>query len=240
MKREITKEAFDKLSDALKAEYEAKGDLYILKLEDYEDPGELRRARDREKQSAQEAKAEQQRLQKELDKIQNEIDEAKTTGHAKKGDIAALEQSWKEKNLKLEESLNGKVQKRDSFIRKTLRDNVAFQIAERISESPRLLLPHILSRLDVDFEGGDDPTTRVLDAAGKPSALTVQELEAEFVANKEFASIIRGSKATGGGASGGNSSGGAAKKPSDMSEKERIELYKSDPASFAKMFPAYI
>lgn len=231
MKRTITKEAFAALSDDMKKEYKASGDVYVLDLEDYEDPGELRRARDREKQTAA-------TLKQELDTLKQEIEDAKNSGHAKKGDIAALEESWKAKNLQLEQKLNGKIQSREGFIRKSLRDNVAYKIATEISTAPNLLLPHILARLDVDLDG-DEPATRVLGTDGKPSALTVAELKAEFVANKEFSSIITASKASGGGAS-GNQGGGAAKKPSEYSEKERVELYKANPAEFKRLFPSQV
>jgi hypothetical protein len=231
MKRTITKTQFEALSDDMKKEYKADGETYVLDLEDYEDPGELRRARDREKQAAQAAK-------EELATLKQEIDDAKSTGHAKKGDIEALEKSYKEKMLKLEEKLTGTVKQRESFIRKSLRDNVAKELANKISTSPQLLVPHLLARLDVDLDG-DEPATRVLGLDGKPSALSIAELEAEFVANKDFSAIITASKASGGGAS-GNQGGGAAKKPSEYSEKERIELFKSDPVKFKTLFPSQI
>lgn len=229
MKRQITKEQFAALSEDMKKEYKAEGETYILDLTDYEDPGELRRAKEREK-------LEKQRLQTELDALKEQIEEAKNSGHAKKGDIEALEKSWKQKNLELEQKLTGKLTTRDAFIRKTLRDNVASSLASEISTAPAVLMPHILSRLDVDLEG-DEPTTRVLGIDGKPSALTIAELKAEFIANKDFSAIITASKASGGGAH-GNQGGGAPKKPSEYTEQERTALYKSNPSEFARLFPA--
>jgi len=231
MKRTITKEAYAALSDDMKKEYKESGEVYVLDLEDYEDPGELRRARDREKEAARKAK-------EEAEAAKRELEEAKASGHANRGDIKALEDSYKAKLLKLEETKNSTIKQREAFIRKTLVDNVAQSLASKLSDSPSLLLPHIRSRLEVDLEG-DEPATRVLGSDGKPSASTLADLEAEFVANKEFAAIIRASKASGGGAS-GNQGGGAAKKPSEYSEAERVELYKKDPAQFRKLFPQQV
>jgi hypothetical protein len=68
---------------------------------------------------------------------------------------------------------------------------------------------------------------------GKPSALTLADLEKEFVDNKAFAPIIRASNASGGGASGGTG-GGATKAFKDMNTAERTELYRKDPAAFKR------
>ena len=72
-------------------------------------------------------------------------------------------------------------------------------MAAEISTSPSLLLPHIKARLQADLDG-DAPATKVLDRDGKPSAMTVADLSKEFVDNKDFAAIIRATKASGGGA----------------------------------------
>ena len=113
------------------------------------------------------------------------------------------------------------------YTTKTLVDNVATQIATKISNAPALLLPHIKSRLQADFEG-DSPVTRVLDKDGKPSAMTVEELAAEFVANKDFSAIITASKASGGAGKPSNNNGGGAPNNSDK------------PADLASMNPAQL
>ncbi|WEM33661.1 head scaffolding protein [Pseudomonas phage PSA-KC1] len=90
-------------------------------------------------------------------------------------------------------------------------------------------MPHIKSRLMADFEG-DTPVTRVLDKDGKPSALTIDELANEFVANKDFSAIITASKASGGAGKPSQNGGGAPKfngqsdKPADLSKMNPAEL----------------
>ena len=54
LKKKITKEAFEKLPDVLKSEYVANGDDYVLDVDGEEDTGALKRAKDREKQRADE------------------------------------------------------------------------------------------------------------------------------------------------------------------------------------------
>ena len=192
LKRKINKETFDKLSDEMKKEYKkgSSEDEYLLDTEGDEDTGALKRAKDREAQARKDAEERAEKLQAELDELSG--NDAK-----KKGDIATLEKSWQGKLDKQKGEYDAKVNKLTSHSQRMLVDNVALQIATKISKAPALLLPHIKSRLAADFDG-DEPATRVLDAGGKVSALTLADLEKEFVSNKDFADIIIGSKASGG------------------------------------------
>lgn len=195
LKRKLTKEAFDKLSADIKAEYVEKDGEYVLDLDGDdggEDVGALRRAKDREVQARKEAERKARDAEAKLAEIDG-------NDARKRGDIEALEKSWKEKYDKDTGELKAKLDTKDGFIKTSLVDNVAHQIASEISTSPALILPHIKARLTADFDG-DTPATKVLGADGKPSALSVDELKKEFVDNKDFASIIRASKASGGGA----------------------------------------
>ena len=60
-------------------------------------------------------------------------------------------------------------------------DNVAVSLANELAVqgSAAILIPHIKARLEVDTTGGE-PKTIVLGTDGKRSALTVDELKAEF------------------------------------------------------------
>jgi len=226
MKRKINKETYDKLSDDLKKEYKAEGDEYVLTLDDYEDPAELKRALERERQEKKEAKEEAKRLKEEKEGAE----EAKNKD---KGNIDALERSYKEKLDKKDKEYGEKLAKKDKFISQTLVDSVAKQIAAELSDAPALLIPHIKSRITADLEA-DEPTTKVLGADGKASALTVKELTEEFKTNKDFAPIIRGSKAAGAGG-GGNPGGSAPKRFADMNDVERTALFKADPVKFNEL-----
>ena len=222
LKKKLTKEEHAKLSDALKAEYIEDGDGFRLDVDGDEDTGALKRAKDREAQLRKDAEKEAKELRERLESIEG--DDAR-----KKGDIATLEKSWQSKLEKQREEYEAKVSKLTSHTTKTLVDNVASQLAHKISNAPAIIMPHIKSRLIADFEG-DTPVTRVLDKDGKPSALTIDELANEFVANKDFSAINTASKASGGAGKPSQNGGGAPKfngqsdKPADLSKMNPAEL----------------
>ncbi len=235
LKRKINKEAYDALPDAVKAEYKTEGMDFVLDVEGFEDPApELRRARDREKQRAEDAEKKLAPLQAKVTELEDQLKLDPT----KRGDIATLEASWKQKLADAEKAGTATADALRASVTKLLRDGAATALAGEISTAPNLLLPHLMSRLTVDFDG-DEPQLRVLGADGKISAFTVDDLKKEFVANQDFAAIIVGSKASGGGANGGKQNGnGVPKKLADMSETERTEYSKSSPQEFAKAVEA--
>lgn len=222
LKKRITKEQHEALNEAFKGEYKADGDNFVLDIDGDEDTGALRRAKDREAQKARDAEAKANELQQQLDALST--DDARKTG-----DIKTLDKSWQTKLDTQKTDFEAKINVLTGHISKSLVDNVAMQIAHKISTAPKVLIPHIKSRLKADFDG-DVPVTRVLDKDGKPSALTVDELANEFVADKDFSGIITASKATGGaGKSNQLSNGGAGANnndspPPDLSKMPPSEL----------------
>lgn len=233
LKRKITKAEHAALIPALQVEYKAEGEEFVLDAEGFEDPAELRRAKDREVEARKAAEkkaadaAEELRLSKEST--------ARTSG-----DIVTLEKSWKDKLAANDASHKAEIAKLDKHLQSTLVDSVASQLAAEIAgENAAILLPHIQRRLTADLSS-DTPLTRVLDADGKPSASSVEDLRKEFVANPRFKAVVIVSKASGGGAAGNgskNGNGGAGagaenKKFKDLNDAERVALYKADPAAF--------
>lgn len=219
LKKKITKAEFEKLSEHFKTEYKAEGDEYKLDLSDDEDLTPLKNANTRLK----EEKAEAKRLLKEATEKLELLEEG---DNKKKGDVTALENSWKTKLETQANEWKGKTDKLQASLTKTLVGNVALKLASELStKAPKLLMPHILSRLQANFDG-DEPTTRILDAAGKPSALTIEDLKKEFIDNADFSAIITGSKATGGAGSEKKKIGGADEneKPVDLSRLAPKEL----------------
>lgn len=195
LKKKLTAAEFADLSDDLKAEYKKAGKGYVLDLEDDggdgDDAAELRRANERLKQEKKDA----QKLARET---QAKLDELDGNDARKSGDIDKIEKGWQTKLDTATAEGEAKLAKmRDAFL-KTL-DVQALDIATAISNSPKLLAKHIRERLSVNFEG-DEPEVVILDAKGKPSKLSVDDLKKEVSADKDFASIIIASKASGGGA----------------------------------------
>lgn len=173
----INKAKYDALSDEMKAEYVA-GDkdgefvLDVNGLPEPEDTGPIKRALEKEKETVKTLKREKSELQAKIDEFPD-VEELKKT----------------------HESEVGKYKK---FTENALIDGVANELASKISTAPKLLAPHIKSRLLADMSG-DEPVTKVL-KDGKASDMTIDQLREEFVANPDFKAIMIGSKASGGGA----------------------------------------
>lgn len=136
----------------------------------------------------------------------------------KDGDVSAIEKSWSEKLTAREAELNAQIDSRDNSLKTMLVDNVAQTLASAISVSPALMMPHIKSRLSVEVQDGKH-ITRVLDAEGKPSAATIDDLKKEFVANEAFAPVIIGSKASGGQASNQQAQGNGGQQAGSLKDR---------------------
>ena len=188
LKFKIDKAAFDALSDDQKAMYQEAGEGYQLAIEGLPDVSGL------------EAKVNELLGEKEAaEKAAREAAEEKAR---KEGDVAAIENSWKQKLADTEARYQSQIENLNGSLNTLLVDNVAQSLATKLAgEAAPVMLPHIKSRLSVEMKDGK-PVTRVLDADGKPSALTVDELGAEFTGNKAFAGVIIGSKASGTGGAG--------------------------------------
>lgn len=203
LKRKITKEAFDKLADNIKFEYVADGESYVLQTEGDEDIGPLKRANQRLKDQVE-------LLEQKNDKLTGDLEAINKNPARKNGDIETLTRQMENEKTTAVAEVQTKLDKANGFIKQTLLENAAASLAEKISTSPAIIRPHIERRLSVDIDG-DTPVVKVLDKDGKASALTVDKLGEEFVANKDFSSIIRVTKASGG--AGSPSSNGGAVKP---------------------------
>jgi hypothetical protein len=194
LKRKISKADFDKLSDALKAEYKPNSmntDEYFL---DVDDASEITRARDREKARADKLESEKTALTEKLETVEADLVTAKKA--SKNTDVAELETAWTKKLNDQKTKYEGQLAKKDSYLTTQLVDNEAQRIAAKISTAPAVILPHIKARLRAELDG-ETPITRVLGADGKVSAMTVDELANELVANKDFSAIMIASRASG-------------------------------------------
>lgn len=222
LKIKLSKEEFDKLSDGIKAEYIADGDGYKLDVLGLEDTGPLKRAHERVKAELAESK-------KLLGDAEAQIS---TLSDPKKAqDINTLTKSYEKRIQDIQAENETKLGKAHGFIKNTLVDSKAEALARDLGgkDNWKLMLPHIKARLAADLDN-DEPVTRVLDAKGQVSAHTLEDLKKEFVANKDFSSIIVGSKASGGAGNPSPSSkfgGGANPNP------EQTDFSKMNPAQMA-------
>lgn len=114
---------------------------------------------------------------------------------------------------------------RDSFkslFESTKVNQVADSMASKLSKMPKWLARDIKERLSVDYDADGNPSLRVLDGDGKVSAMSLEDLEKEFLTNEEYADILIGSKASGG--AGGSENGGAVK-----IDTKKVSLAEADP-----------
>ena len=153
---------------------------------------------------------------------------------AKKGnDTEALDKSWQEKFNAREVELKKELDAMSGTLVKLTSGQTATKIAAEIAVqgSADVLLPHLEKRLKTEFREGS-PVTVVLDKDGKPSAMTVDELKAEFQNSAAFAPLIVGTKANGAGRTGGNESSGA--RVNEISRSEFDRMNQAQRANFAK------
>ena len=196
--------------------------LDIEGIDEHPDIGALKRAKDYEKAERQKLAAKLKEVQASLEALTEERDNI-LKGALPKADVEKLEESWKQKLAKREQELTEQINNLNGHLQRILVDNVAQQIATEISKAPALLLPHIKQRLKVDFVDGK-PVTKVLDEDGSISALSIEDLKKEMVANPIYAPIIIGSKASGGGAEGGQRGGALGTRKLDYAKATPAEI----------------
>lgn len=240
LKKILTEAEFKDLGEEVQKLYAKKGDgKYHLDLEE-DDAAELRAAKDHEKKKRQDAETENEELRRKLKEKEDSEAAARDEAARKSGDLTTLEKSWQEKRDKDVAAEVAKRQRAENGLKRQLVDNVAQRIANEISTAPSLLVEVIKKRLAVEIPTDDDgePLTRVLDTAGKPSAMSVNDLKQEFLDNAEYAAIIKGSSASGGGATNQQKGGGAAtgkKKLSEMTATEEAKFANEHPEEYAKL-----
>ncbi|HEN8706637.1 TPA: hypothetical protein U8209_003116 [Pseudomonas putida] len=221
-------EGVDEATQGMYAERDGKFYLNIEGLPQQEDVTGLKAKVEEllgEKKAAEKARREAE------EKARAEAEEAAR----KSGNVEELEKSWSEKYNRREAELSSALENERNTLQSQIRDLTVGRTATEIATalavpgSAKALLPHIERRLSVEQRDGK-PTVVVLDAAGKLSAATLDELKAEFTNDPAFGPLIAGSKASGGGAGGAGKGGGAARGNIGGTKEERT-------AALASRFP---
>lgn len=161
--------------------------------------------------------------QAQLEREQIEREAAK-----KNGDYEALEKSYQEKLQAREAELNELYKQRDTQSINSESQRLAAQLADSATNQ-RLLQRFIKDRLTVN-----DGQVKVTDENGNLSANTIDDLANEFKTSGLYDSLLSGTRASGTNASG--NAAGATKSSSEYSEAERIELAKTNPDQFNRLF----
>lgn len=226
-------DSLEGLDDGIKALYTEKDGKFVLGVEGIPQPqnDDLDGLKAKVQELLNEKKTAQTKAQEaEAARLKAAEDAAKASG-----DIAALEKSWGDKLTAKETELKAQLETRDKQIYQLTVGQTAQKLASELAVqgSADLLLPHITNRLSVETVDGQ-PQIRVKDLQGNLSAATLDEFKKEIANNPAFKPVIAASNASGGGANGGQG-GGATKTLKEMSDAERIELHRTNPALFNQM-----
>lgn len=233
---DFERDSLEGLDEGLRGFYEEKGGKYQLKVNGIPQGEDVSGLKAKLEELLGESKAAKAKA-REAEEAAKKAEEERAR---KAGDVEALENSWKEKLTKREQELLAEREGLAGQIKNLTVGRAATDLAAELAVqgSAKALLPHIQSRLSMDIRDGQ-PTVVVLDANGKPSAATLEELKAEFVNDPAFAPLIVGSKASGSGASGAKPGGGAAKKFDEYTGAELSAIRKSDPALYDRLKTEY-
>ncbi len=228
---EFKLDSLENIDESLQGLYEQTDTGYQLKVTGIPEPEkeDLSGLKNKVDELLREKKAASQKAREAAEEA-----EAARLEAAKKGnDTEALDKSWQEKFNAREVELKKELEELSGTLVKLTSGQTATKIAAEIAVqgSADVLLPHLERRLRTEFREGS-PVTVVLDKDGKPSAMSVDELKAEFQNSAAFAPLIVGTKANGAGRTGGNESSGAGVNEVSRSEFDRMN--QAQRANFAK------
>jgi hypothetical protein len=234
---QITKEVFDGLSDDLKKEYTLDGEAATLKIEGENAPSMAAIIKAEEKrviEADHRKKAEKARDAAEAmaDKLREDLDKA-----SGKDEIARVKAEHQEALEKIRADREAEKTAAKEASNAALKMETARAFAEENFTIPTLMVEQFAKRLSVEEIDGQS-VIRCLDADGKASALSLSEVQQEFLANKEFASIIKTKTGSGGGANPSGGGGAAGKSLSDMTATEEAKFANENPEAYAEMVGA--
>ena len=228
---EFKLDSLENIDESLQGLYEQTDTGYQLKVTGIPEPEkeDLSGLKNKVDELLREKKAASQKAREAAE----EADAARLEAAKKGNDTEALDKSWQEKFNAREVELKKELDELSGTLVKLTSGQTATKIAAEIAVqgSADVLLPHLERRLRTEFRDGS-PVTVVLDKDGKPSAMSVDELKAEFQNSAAFAPLIVGTKANGAGRTGGNESSGAGINEVSRSEFDRMN--QAQRANFAK------
>lgn len=202
----LNEEAFNGLESHMQGLYTKQDDgSYQLAIDGLPNTDGLKAKNEQLLGETKKEREKRKELEAQLAQIQAQKQKADEESHKKNGDIEALEKSYQAKLDKLNHDANH----REQALKKQIYDLTVGQAANNLANelaikgSANVLLPHIQNRLTLETSD-DGQKIRVLDLQGNISALTLDELKQEFMANDAFKPLIAGNSASGGGAVGVN------------------------------------
>lgn len=231
LKRTLTAEQHAALPADFQKEYKAAGANFVLDVEG-DDGTDWKKKRDIEAEHRTKAEAKAQQFQNELDEMRR--------GNIPKADVDALENSYKARQTEDANKHKTEVEALTNALGSAALDSIVTGVTTELFTVPTIMDNQVRSRLKVELVD-HKAVVRVLDRDGKPSAMNVDDLKKEFIADAKLAPVLIGSKANGSGAGGSGSTTNGSAKVADfvkMNDKERTEMYNTNPAEFDRLSKA--
>ena len=183
LKRKLTKEEFDKLSDAHKELYSDPGNNgnYVLDAEPDEDTAPLKTALEREKQAAAAAKKQADELAakyKDVDpekyqQLLTEAEERARENKKKTGDWEGWKKTFEDEKAKSDAAFKAEIEKRDARIRTFLLDD-KIKAAALEAGVRKKLLDHVVKVTKENFRLDQNEKVEVLDETGNPISVSIE------------------------------------------------------------------
>lgn len=195
MKYILTEEQFKALSEDNQKEYTLADGVATLTLEGHEEAFVPKGKWSESEKHRKNAETKTLDVEKRETKLLADLE-------ANKGDKAAMQKLRDDHTTevaRLGEENIAAIQVLKGETHRALIDSAATKFSEEHFTVPGLVKRMIQDRMSVEEVDGQ-PVLRALDVDGKISIKSISEMQKEILENKEFSSIIKGSKGNGGGA----------------------------------------
>ena len=223
LKFEVDESGLGALDESVRGFYEKRGDVYRLKVEGIDPADELKEALKKERNLKSE-------VEKRLSQIEQERRQQEEESLKKSGEFKKLYESEAEKSARLQRELEEERETRRKERQAVQQEKINSETLKicstvAVDDSSLELLAEKMRQFaiytdeGIQYEIGGVKVTR--------------EKVIDMLSNK-YPRLVKGSGASGGGATGGVS-GGAGKTFAQMSEAERVELYKRDPETYRRL-----
>lgn len=216
-------DAIDTIPEAQRSLYKESNGKFILDVDGYEDPTNLKSALQKERERGNSAEK-QAKAWRDLGKTPEEIQALLAAAEQAEQDRLKKGGEWDKLKGQMTEQHRAELGKKDeriSVLTKSLHgrlvDADATAAIAAAKGVPELLLPHVRMAVKVIEEDGEFKV-RVVDAAGNPRVngkgefLSIADLVGEMRQSDVYGRAFEASGTTGGGASGGNAGGGKTMK----------------------------
>lgn len=216
-------DSLEGLDEATQALYTEKDGKYVLKVEGMPEPEDTSGLKRKVEELLEESKTAKEAKRR----AEEEAERAREEKARKDGDYKTLAEQYegKLKEWETRYEQERKERAKDAVNREAMR------LAASLSEGPNAeILSEFISRR-MRYEDGK---VKVTDAEGNLTISSLDDLQAEFRNDQRFAALVTGTKGSGSGAA-GQGGGAPQKQLKDMSEQERVALYKQDPDKFNQL-----